>query len=387
MNMLRGLLTVLFAGLFFLSAWGQTSSQSSGPVKSSSAPASQSKPAAPAAAQKGAKPQAAVKSVVEKKTVNMSVNLKAIAGTTPLVLAKELGYWRDEGFQDIKITFGGGGADALTMLASGDVDVALISTSDIIVAAARPGLDLITVYPINLGIAFQAVVRSDVAKERGITPDLPLKDKLARLKGLTFGTTSKAGAFYTRTIDLLDRFGFDAEKHMDAVFMGTPANYLAAFGQGKVQVVTASADTLVLFYKNNQAMMLVDFADIPTGIFPPIPHTSVVLTKSFAAKNPNTVQGLVRALVRAFHALRQDPKKAAELVYPEFKQVDRETFFGGLFQSQALVTAIPDGYRMSKQEWDHVVEYAVRSRIVTKDQASKIDTSEGVLWTNKFIPK
>lgn len=387
MNMLRGLLTVLIAGAFSLSAWCQISSQPPAPAKSTSAPVSQSKPASPAAAQKSAKPQAAAKSVVEMKTVNMSVNVKAISGTTPLQLAKDLGYWRDEGFQDIKITFGGGGSDALTMLVSGDVDVALVSTSDIIVAALRPGLNLITVYPINLGIAFQTVVRSDVAKERGITPELPLKDKLARLKGLTFGTTSKAGAYYTRTIDLLDRFGFDAEKHMDAVFMGAPANYLTAFGQGKVQVVTATADTLVLFYKNKQAMMLIDFADIPTNIFPPIPHTSVVVAKSFAAKNPNTVQGLVRALVRAFHALRQDPKKAAELVYPEFKQVDRDTFFGGLFHQQALATAVPDGYRMSKQEWDHVLEYAVRSRIVTKNQANKIDTSEGVLWTNKFIPK
>jgi len=387
MNMLRGLLTVLFAGLFFLSAWGHALSQSSGPAKSSPAPASQSKPAAPAAAQKGGKPEAAAKPVVEKKTINMSVNVNAISTVTPLQLAKDLGYWRNEGFEDVKVTFTGGGADALTMLASGDVDVALIGTSDIIVAAARPGLDLITVYPIQLGIAFQSVVRSDVAKERGITPDLPLKDKLTRLKGLTFGTTSKAGLYYTRTIDLLDRFGFDAEKHMDAVFMGSPANFLTAFGQSKVQVITAAADSLVPFYKNNQAVMLIDFANIPTDIFPTIPHTSVVLAKSFAAKNPNTVQGLVRAFVGVFQALRQDPKKAAEIVYTQFKQVNRETFFGGLFESQALVGAVPDGYRMSKQEWNHVVEFAVRSRIVTKDQASKIDTSEGVLWTNKFIPK
>lgn len=351
MNMMRDLLAVLIAAAVPLLVWGQ-----------------------PAA-------------VVEKKTIDMSVNLKAISGTTPLVLAKEMGYWRDEGFQEVKITFGGGGSEALTMLTGGDVDVALISTSDIIVAALRPGLNLITVYPINMGIAFQAVVRSDVAKERGITPDLPLKDKLARVKGLTFGTTSKAGAFYTRTIDLLDRFGFDAEKHMDVVFMGAPANYLTALGQGKVQVVTASADTLVPFYKNKQAMLLIDFVRIPTDIFPTIAHTSVVVAKSFAAKNPNTVQGLVRALVRAFHTLRQDPNKAAEIVYREFKQVDRATFFGGLFQSQALSVAPPEGYRMSKQEWDHIVEYGVRSRIVTKNQANKIDTSEGALWTNKYIPK
>ena len=118
---------------------------------------------------------------------------------TPLYLAIDAGFMKDEGLEAELIQFKGGGA-AMGGLVSGSVEFCTCAIQNAINATVK-GSGVTLIGTIIGQYASNMVLRDDVAKRLGITHDTPIKQRLAALRGLKI-----AGSGVGSSTDFLIRY-------------------------------------------------------------------------------------------------------------------------------------------------------------------------------------
>src|SRR5262249_47299006 len=100
-------------------------------------------------------------------------------------------------------------------------------------------------------------IRSDVAAQKGLTPQSTLKDKAVALKGLTVATTGNAAGTDDLLRVLLQEYGVSYDKDLKVVYMSQTAE-LAAILQGTVQAAVLGAPFYSQAINTGTAQMLVN---------------------------------------------------------------------------------------------------------------------------------
>ena len=96
----------------------------------------------------------------------------------PLYIAQTEGYFRDEGIQ-LDVVLAGGGPKAMTGLVGGGGQFSASVLFDGIMAHRR-GLDDVRALATLSCFQWPMAIRAEIASERGITLDKPLKERLRR---------------------------------------------------------------------------------------------------------------------------------------------------------------------------------------------------------------
>ncbi len=121
----------------------------------------------------------------------------------PLFVAQTAGYFRQEGI-DLNVVLAGGGPKAMTGLVGGGGQFSASVLFDGIMAHRR-GLDDVRALATLSLFQGPLVVLTDVAKQRGLSLEQPLKQRLQAMKGLRLGITTPGA-----TSDLFMRYCFAA---------------------------------------------------------------------------------------------------------------------------------------------------------------------------------
>ena len=106
----------------------------------------------------------------------------------PLMVAQTAGYFQDEGIA-LDVVLAGGGPKAMTGLVGGGGQFSASVLFDGIMAHRR-GLDDVRALATLSLFQGPLAVNADIAKQRGLTLDKPLKDRLQAMKGLRIGITT-----------------------------------------------------------------------------------------------------------------------------------------------------------------------------------------------------
>ena len=146
---------------------------------------------------------------------------------TPLYLAIDAGFMKEEGIEAELIQFKGGGA-AMGGLVSGSVEFCTCAIQNAINATVK-GSGVTLIGTIIGQYASNMVLRDDVAKRLGITHETPIKQRLAALRGLTI-----AGSGVGSSTDFLIRYlakaaGLSPERDFTVLFLADGGPILAAF--------------------------------------------------------------------------------------------------------------------------------------------------------------
>ncbi len=272
---------------------------------------------------------------------------------------------------------GGGGSRAVTILLAGEAHFA-VRTAEIVPVVHEEGIDLLTVQAITVGLPFQLIIRSDAAEARHIGSNLSVEERLERVRGLTFATTSRGGASATYTHYLFHTYGFEPQEHVETVYMGGPQARKLAFQQGEAQLTTGGAENKS-FLDSQVAMVLVDLL----REFPAIrdlPFLSLHTRKQYAREFPEVVRKVIRALSRANQFIGDHPDESLQILQEVFAEQLQPDEVAVLFESQVL-PVLPQNHAMTQQQWDRLVEVAMTVGILKKPLA----TSEGIMWTNEFL--
>ena len=247
----------------------------------------------------------------EKKKITIAVGGKSLFYYLPLTVAERKGYFKDEGLE-VEIPDFAGGAKALQALVGGSADMVSGAYEHTINMAAKK-------QPIK------AVVLQ--MKYSSIALVMP-KDKAAKyksakdLKGLKIGVTAPGSSTNMFVNNLLAKDGL-RPTDVSIVGVGAGAGAVAAMEKGEIDALSNLDPVLTQLESTGKFTAVADsrtekgMKDIYGGDY----HASVIyITDEFIKKNPNTVQAVVNAMVRADKWIaKATPQEIIDVMPAEFK--------------------------------------------------------------------
>jgi NitT/TauT family transport system substrate-binding protein len=247
----------------------------------------------------------------EKKKITIAVGGKSLFYYLPLTVAERKGYFKDEGLE-VEIPDFAGGARALQALVGGSADMVSGAYEHTINMAAKK--QPIRAVVLQMKYSSIALIMS---KERAAKYKGP-KD----LKGLKIGVTAPGSSTNMFVNNLLAKEGLKPTD-VSIVGVGTGAGAVAALEKGEIDAVSNLDPVLTQLESTGKFVAVADsrtekgMKDNYGGDY----HASVIyITEEFIKKNPNTVQAVVNAMVRADKWIaKATPQEIIDLVPGEYK--------------------------------------------------------------------
>ncbi|HUP96455.1 MAG TPA: ABC transporter substrate-binding protein [Usitatibacter sp.] len=261
----------------------------------------------------------------EKKKITIAVGGKSLFYYLPLTVAERKGYFKEEGLE-VEIPDFPGGARALQALVGGSADMVSGAYEHTINMAAKK-------QPIK------AVVLQ--AKYSSIALVMP-KERAAKyrsgkdLKGLKIGVTAPGSSTNMFVNNLLAKDGLKPTD-VSIVGVGTGAGAVAALEKGEIDAISNLDPVLTQLESTGKFVAVADsrtekgMKEIYGGDY----HASVIyITDEFIKKNPNTVQAVVNAMVRADKWIaKSTPQEIVDLMPTEFKAGNPTLYKEGLLKN------------------------------------------------------
>jgi NitT/TauT family transport system substrate-binding protein len=241
----------------------------------------------------------------------------------PLMVAQTAGYFQDEGIA-LDVVLAGGGPKAMTGLVGGGGQFSASVLFDGIMAHRR-GLDDVRALATLSLFQGPLAVNADIAKQRGLTLDKPLKDRLQAMKGLRIGITTPGA-----TSDLFMRFlfrsvGMDPDHDLEIVPLGGVSNQVAAIRGARVDGCSCLPPVDVLTNREGLTVDVIDrLKDIPQ--LAGVSYGMLYGLASYNKAHPEITTAMARAITRATLLIGRDPDAAKRATRPFLKEMDDGTF-------------------------------------------------------------
>ena len=234
--------------------------------------------------------QAHAQGALEKTKVHIAVGGKAAFYYLPLTIAEQLGYFKAEGL-DVTISDFAGGSAALRAVVGGSADVVSGAYEHTISLQGKKQF-------------FQAFVL------QGRLPQISLGIATARmagykspkdLKGMKIGVSAPGSSTNNLVKQMLAKDGLKSTD-VSIVGVGTGAGAIAAMKSGQIDAIS-NVDPVMTKLEQDGAIKLVADTRTYKGTIEvwgaPLPAGCLYAPIEFIRKNPNTVQALTNAIVRA----------------------------------------------------------------------------------------
>lgn len=269
----------------------------------------------------------------EKQKIILAVGGKTTLYYLPLTLAESLGYFREEGL-DVEIDDFPGGSRALQ---------ALIGRSADVVSGAYEH----TIVMQTLAQKVQAFVL------QGMNPGLELgirQDKAAAytwakdLKGMRVGVSAPGSSTHMLINHLLASVGLTPDD-VSIIGVGTGPTAVAAMRSGEIDAISSVEPVMTLLERSGDIRIVVEtitdkgVRDVFGGS---MPAATLYARADFIERNPQTVQALTNAIVRALLWLQKSTtEEVLNAVPAEYLLGDRALYAASFERLRA--TYSPDG--------------------------------------------
>jgi len=310
---------------------------------------------------------------IEKPKVSIAVGGKAAFYYLPLTIAERLGYFKDEGL-DPEISDFAGGSKALQAVVGGSADVVSGAWENTIDQQPK-GLNLqgfvkMGRYPaISVGI-----VKAKAAQYK--SP----KD----LKGMKIGV-SAPGSSTNRIVQHLMAEGGLKPGDVAFVGVGTSSGAIAAVKSGEIDGVS-NVDPVMTMLERSGDIVIVADTRTEAGTkrvfgFTDLPAAALYAPVEFIKKNPNTVQALTNAMVRALIWLRTaSADQIAATVPPEYLLGDRAVYLATYDKVKDAIS--PDGL-FTRQDAENTMKFLAAFNPAIKPGAVNLTQT----YDNSFVEK
>jgi NitT/TauT family transport system substrate-binding protein len=241
----------------------------------------------------------------------------------PLLAAQTAGYFKQEGIT-LNVVLAGGGPKAMTGLIGGGGQFSASVLFDGIMAHRR-GLDDVRAMATLSLFQGPLVVRKDIAQQRHLSLEEPLKQRLEGMKGLRLGVTTPGA-----TSDLFMRYlfrsnGMNPDRDLQIVPLGGVSEQIAAIQAGRVDGASCLPPVDVMLDRQGLTVNVLDrMKDIPE-----LAGVSYGMLYGLASHNkahPELANAVARAITRATMLIKHDPDAARAATRPFLKQMDEATY-------------------------------------------------------------
>jgi sulfonate transport system substrate-binding protein len=310
---------------------------------------------------------------LEKREVHIAVGGQASFYYLPLTIAERLGYFKDEGLS-VKLSDFAGGAVALRAVVGGSADVVSGAYEHTISLQSKKQY-------------FQAFVA------QGRLPQIAFGVASAKagsvksfkdLKGLKVGVSAPGSSTHNLVKQLLTKGGLDPNKDVSVIGVGLGATAVNALKSGQIDAISNTDPVMTRLEQDHAIKVLADTrtlkgteaiwgAPLPAGVL----HAPI----EYVQRNPNTVQALANAIVRADKWIaRATATDVAKAVPESYLLGDRALY---LFSFDKVKEAIsPDGMIS-----DSGAKATVRSLAAFDPAVKPAEIELPKTYTNEFAKK
>jgi len=271
---------------------------------------------------------------IEKRDVHIAVGGQASFYYLPLTIAERLGYFKEEGL-NIRISDFAGGAVALRAVVGGSADVVSGAYEHTISLQSKKQY-------------FQAFVA------QGRLPQIAFGVASAKagsiksfkdLKGLRVGVSAPGSSTHNLVKQLLAKGGLDPNKDVSVIGVGLGATAINALKSGQIDAISNTDPVMTKLEQDKAIKVLADTRTVKgtTEVWgAPLPAGCLHAPIEFVQKNPNTVQALANAIVRADKWIAKSSATDVARVVPESHLLGDRALY--LFSFDKVREAIsPDG--------------------------------------------
>jgi sulfonate transport system substrate-binding protein len=309
---------------------------------------------------------------IEKPDVHIAVGGKTALYYLPLTITERLGYFKEEGL-NVRISDFPGGTRSLEAVVGGSADVVAGAYEHTINMQARKQ-------------HFQAFVLSGAAPQIsvGIASSRAASYKSPKdLKGLKVGV-SAPGSSTNMVVNYLLAKGGLKPTDVAIIGVGQGATVIAALEQGKVDVLSQTDPAMTILEREGKIKIIAE-TRTPEGtekLFGgPMPAASLYAPVEFVKKNPNTVQGLTNATVRALLWMQQASPQQILATVPEEYLLGNKAMY--LFAFNNVRPAYSkDGYFSEAGAKTTLKALASFNPLVKAESINLAET-----YTNEFVKK
>jgi NitT/TauT family transport system substrate-binding protein len=308
----------------------------------------------------------------EKSKVKIAVGGKNLLYYLPLTVAEELGYFKAEGL-DVEVVDFAGGSKALQAVVGGSADVvsgAFEHTVNMQFKGQRMAAFVLQ------GAAPQIVL--------GYNPKtMPNFKSVADLKGKKIGVTAPGSSTNVMANYVLAKAGL---KPTDVSFVGVGAGggAIAAMRSGQIDAISNLDPVITLLQRSGHLNIISDTRVLSESnkVFGgPMPAGCFYTKQTFIDANPNAVQALTNAMVRAAKWIQNaGPGDIIKVVPEQYLLGDRAIYIDAFLAAKGALS--PDG--MIPEQGSQTAFRALAS-VDPKIAKAKLDLN--AVYTNVFTKK
>jgi NitT/TauT family transport system substrate-binding protein len=317
-------------------------------------------------------PRLVLAQAIEKPKVTIAVGGKNLFYYLPLTIAEQLGYFKDEGL-DLTIVDFAGGSRALAAVVGGSADV---------VSGAFE-------HTINMqfkGQPMRAFVLQGAAPQivLGVNPKtMPNFKSVADLKGKKIGVTAPGSSTNIMANFVLAKAGLKPSD-VSIIGVGASSGAVAAMRSGQIDAMSNLDPVITLLQRSGDLKIVADTRIVAESekIFGgPMPGGCLYAPQPFIDKNPNTVQAMTNAMVRANKWIqRAGPGDIIKVVPESYLLGDRAIYIDGFLAAQKALS--PDGMIPAKGP-----DTALRALASADRKLAEAKLDLVAVYTNEFAKK
>jgi NitT/TauT family transport system substrate-binding protein len=309
---------------------------------------------------------------LEKKKVSIAVGGKNLFYYLPLTIAEQRGYFKDEGL-DVEISDFAGGSRALQAVVGGSADIC-------------SGAFEHTISLQNKGQAFRAFALQGRAPQIVLavsTKTFGNYKTPADLKGKKIGVSAPGSSTNMMVNFFLAKHGLKASD-VSIIGVGTGAGAVAAMRSGQIDAMSNLDPVITTLERAGDIRIISDtrsLKDTEAVFGGPMPAACMYTAQAYIDKNPNTVQAVTNAIVRADKWLQTaGPSEIVKTVPEAFLMGDRALYIDSFQKGKEAIS--PDGMI---PEAGAATALRALAAYDTAIDAKKIDLSR--IYTNEFVKK
>lgn len=308
----------------------------------------------------------------EKSKVIIAVGGKNLLYYLPLTIAEELGYFKAEGL-DVEIVDFAGGSKSLQAVVGGSADV-VSGAFEHTVNMQFKGQKM-TAFVLQ-GAAPQIVL--------GYSPKkIPGFKSVADLKGKKIGVTAPGSSTNVMANFVLAKAGLKPSD-VSIVGVGAGSGAIAAMRSGQIDAISNLDPVITLLQRSGDLNIISDTRVVSESVKVfggPMPAGCLYAKQTFIDANPNAVQAMTNAMVRASKWIQNAGASDIIKVVPEqYLLGDRAVYIGAFLAAKAALS--PDGTIPDKGSQ---TAFRALASVDPKIAQAKLDLK--AVYTNEFTKK
>ena len=297
-------------------------------------------------------------------------------GYLPRIVAFEKGFFAQEGLEIDAVNIPGGSKAAAALL-GGSTDIVNLAYFHAL-KAARKGFDVVAfACPLNQWpLAY--LMKPEMMKEKGITVNSTVDEKIRAMKGLRIGCTSAGSGTALIPRAFLKNRGIDPATEVRMVPFGKWKAGVAAFESGKIDVFQWVSPIPELLQQKGTGTIIFSMAKGDVPEFDGYMWDSYFTTREFMNEHPDEILAFTKAIIRAIDYIHNNKKGTMEIIAKTWKDASAELRERSY---KNISKAVPEVPRLTKAGWEiNMKLHFADAKGVERERLAYEKTA-----TNKFV--